>query len=58
MQALHADHDLVAQVIHNPDIAYVQFTGPVEGGRKVYKQVSDRFIDVVSGRECSVVSIR
>jgi len=48
VSAFHADHDLVQQVIANPAIAYVQFTGSVAGGRAVYQATAaKRFIDVV-----------
>ena len=48
VQAFHADHQLVEQVIANPKVAYVQFTGSVAGGRAIYQATSaSRFIDVV-----------
>eukprot|EP00474_Spongospora_subterranea_P009388 CRZ09846.1 hypothetical protein [Spongospora subterranea] len=46
LQAFHGSHDRVAHAIAHPGIAYVNFTGSVQGGQSVYKTVSDRFIDV------------
>ncbi|MFL5387149.1 MAG: aldehyde dehydrogenase family protein, partial [Myxococcales bacterium] len=47
VQAIHADHDVVAKMIARPEIGYVSFTGSVRGGREVYRAVAaSRFIDV------------
>jgi len=46
VSSLQVDHQVVQRVIGLKDIAYVSFTGSVEGGRKVHQQVSERFIDV------------
>jgi len=39
------DHDVVHELIGHPDVAFVGFTGSVQGGHAVYKTVSNRFID-------------
>ncbi|MEW5978974.1 MAG: aldehyde dehydrogenase family protein [Acidobacteriota bacterium] len=38
-------HDTVAQLIADPRIAYVAFTGSVQGGHAVYRQTSHRFVE-------------
>ena len=38
-------HEETARLISDPRVAHVAFTGSVEGGRAVYKQVATRFID-------------
>ncbi len=43
--AVHADHDVCARIIARPEIGYVSFTGSVRGGREIYREVSQRFID-------------
>src|SRR2546423_8126859 len=43
--AVHADHDVCAQIIARPEIGYVSFTGSVRGGHEIYREVSARFID-------------
>jgi len=43
-QYLHLSHDQVATVIADPRIAYVAFTGSVEGGQAVQKSINERFI--------------
>ena len=43
--AVHADHDVCAQIITRPEIGYVSFTGSVRGGHEIYREVSARFID-------------
>jgi acyl-CoA reductase-like NAD-dependent aldehyde dehydrogenase len=43
-QFLHLDHAQTAKVIGDPRIAFVAFTGSVEGGRAVQKAASGRFI--------------
>jgi acyl-CoA reductase-like NAD-dependent aldehyde dehydrogenase len=43
-QYLHLDHSQVAQVIGDPRIAYVAFTGSVGGGHAVQQAASGRFI--------------
>ncbi|MEM7201108.1 MAG: aldehyde dehydrogenase family protein [Planctomycetota bacterium] len=40
-----ADHDTTATLIRDPGVDYVAFTGSVEGGRRVYREASHRFID-------------
>lgn len=58
VQALQADHDLVHQIIQNPNVALVQFTGSVGGGHKVYQSVAQRFIDVgleLGGKDAAYV---
>lgn len=44
--AVVADHDTTAGLIANSRVAYVAFTGSVEGGRAVSKAAAGRFIDV------------
>ena len=60
VQHLHIDHDQVAQLVSNPHIGYVQFTGSVGGGRAVYKAVANsRFIDVgleLGGKDAAYVA--
>jgi acyl-CoA reductase-like NAD-dependent aldehyde dehydrogenase len=41
---LHIDHDQVAQIIRDPRVGFVAFTGSVEGGRAVQRAASGRFI--------------
>jgi acyl-CoA reductase-like NAD-dependent aldehyde dehydrogenase len=43
-QYLHLTHDQVAEVIQDPAIAYVAFTGSVEGGKAVQQALGTRFI--------------
>lgn len=43
-QYLHIDHDQVAEVIADPRIAFVAFTGSVAGGHAVQRAASQRFI--------------
>jgi acyl-CoA reductase-like NAD-dependent aldehyde dehydrogenase len=43
-QFLHIDHDQVAEVIKDPHIDFVAFTGSVGGGHAVQQAVSSRFI--------------
>jgi acyl-CoA reductase-like NAD-dependent aldehyde dehydrogenase len=41
---LHTTHDALAQIIADPRIDFVAFTGSVEGGRAVQRAASARFI--------------
>lgn len=43
-QYIHMDHDKVAQVIDDPRIDFVSFTGSVGGGKAVQNAISNRFI--------------
>ncbi|MEM8893461.1 MAG: aldehyde dehydrogenase family protein [Bacteroidota bacterium] len=43
-QYLHIDHNQVADMITNPSVDYVAFTGSVKGGQAIQKAISDRFI--------------
>jgi acyl-CoA reductase-like NAD-dependent aldehyde dehydrogenase len=43
-QFVHARHDDVARMIGDPRVAFVSFTGSVEGGHAVQRAASDRFI--------------
>jgi acyl-CoA reductase-like NAD-dependent aldehyde dehydrogenase len=43
-QFLHIDHDQVAEVIKDPRIGFVAFTGSVAGGRAVQRAAAERFI--------------
>jgi acyl-CoA reductase-like NAD-dependent aldehyde dehydrogenase len=42
-QYLHLDHDQVAEVIKDPRIGFVAFTGSVAGGHAVVRAASERF---------------
>jgi acyl-CoA reductase-like NAD-dependent aldehyde dehydrogenase len=44
MQVLYLDHDGVADVIHDPRVAFVAFTGSVGGGHAIQDAASKRFI--------------
>jgi acyl-CoA reductase-like NAD-dependent aldehyde dehydrogenase len=43
-QHVHATHEQVARMVGSDDVAYVAFTGSVEGGRAVGRAASERFI--------------
>ena len=43
-QYLHMDHDQTAKVIRDERIAFVAFTGSVEGGHAVQRAAAERFI--------------
>ena len=43
-QYLHMDHDQTARVIRDERIAFVAFTGSVEGGHAVQRAAAERFI--------------
>jgi acyl-CoA reductase-like NAD-dependent aldehyde dehydrogenase len=43
-QYLHLDHDQVAEVIEDARVAFVAFTGSVQGGRAIQRAASGRFI--------------
>ena len=43
-QFLHIDHEQVGEVIGDPRIGFVAFTGSVAGGRAVKRAASERFI--------------
>lgn len=43
-QYLHISHEQVARVIQDPRIAYVAFTGSVEGGHSIQKAAGNRLI--------------
>jgi acyl-CoA reductase-like NAD-dependent aldehyde dehydrogenase len=40
------DHHQTGRVIADPRIAHVAFTGSVDGGKQIHRQVAERFIDV------------
>jgi acyl-CoA reductase-like NAD-dependent aldehyde dehydrogenase len=44
LQVLYLDHEGVANVIGDPRIAFVAFTGSVEGGHAIQRAASKRFI--------------
>jgi acyl-CoA reductase-like NAD-dependent aldehyde dehydrogenase len=44
LQVLHLDHRRVAEVLGDPRVAFVAFTGSVEGGHAIQRAVSERFI--------------
>jgi acyl-CoA reductase-like NAD-dependent aldehyde dehydrogenase len=39
------DHEQTGRVIADPRVAHVAFTGSVEAGRRIHRQVAERFID-------------
>ncbi|MDH5492140.1 MAG: aldehyde dehydrogenase family protein [Myxococcales bacterium] len=41
---VHASHELMARAVADPRVAYVAFTGSVEGGRAIHRAGADRFI--------------
>jgi acyl-CoA reductase-like NAD-dependent aldehyde dehydrogenase len=43
-QFLHVDHDQAARIIADPRVAFVAFTGSVEGGHAVQRAAAERFI--------------
>jgi acyl-CoA reductase-like NAD-dependent aldehyde dehydrogenase len=43
-QHVHADHDAVARMIGDDRVAFVAFTGSVEGGHAVQRAAANRFI--------------
>jgi acyl-CoA reductase-like NAD-dependent aldehyde dehydrogenase len=43
-QFLHIDHDQVAEVIRDPRVGFVAFTGSVAGGHAVQRAAGERFI--------------
>src|SRR6188474_1953113 len=43
-QFLHVGHDQTARIIADPRVAFVAFTGSVEGGHAVQRAAADRFI--------------
>lgn len=44
LQVLHLDHPRVADVIGDPRIAFVAFTGSVEGGHAIQRAAAKRFV--------------
>lgn len=59
VQAFHAGHDLVADVVRSRQIGYVSFTGSVRGGHEVYRAVAqDAFVGVgleLGGKDAAIV---
>jgi acyl-CoA reductase-like NAD-dependent aldehyde dehydrogenase len=43
---VHASHDDVARMVRDERVAFVAFTGSVEGGRAIHRAAADRFIAV------------
>ena len=43
-QYVHTDHDTVSRIIADPRVAFVSFTGSVDGGRAVQRAAAARFI--------------
>ena len=43
-QYVHTDHDAVSRIIADPRVAFVSFTGSVDGGRAVQQAAAARFI--------------
>lgn len=43
-QHVHASHERVAEIVRDPRVTFVAFTGSVEGGHAVVKAASDRFV--------------
>lgn len=48
IQHLHITHDTVADVIQDPRINFISFTGSVAGGHAVVKAASNRFVRVAT----------
>ncbi|MDH3200973.1 MAG: aldehyde dehydrogenase family protein [Myxococcales bacterium] len=46
LQVLYLDHDRVRDMITDPRVAFVAFTGSVEGGRAIQQAAASRFIGV------------
>lgn len=46
-QFLHMSHSDTEKAIKNPLIAYINFTGSVEGGREIQKAASTKFIGII-----------
>lgn len=46
LQCLHMSHERVAEAVADPRVAYVHFTGSVEGGHAVKRAAAERFIEV------------
>ena len=44
LQYVHTDHDAVSRIIADPRVAFVSFTGSVDGGRAVQRAAAGRFI--------------
>jgi len=44
--ALHCNHRVVDEILAMDEIAYVSFTGSVQGGHEIYQSAARRFIDV------------
>jgi acyl-CoA reductase-like NAD-dependent aldehyde dehydrogenase len=58
LQVLYLKHNQVEQLIKNPTIDYVAFTGSVSGGRAVEQAASGRFINVgleLGGKDAAYV---
>ena len=45
--AITIDHDVCKTILSNPKVHHVHFTGSVQGGRNVEKNVDGRFISLV-----------
>jgi acyl-CoA reductase-like NAD-dependent aldehyde dehydrogenase len=57
-QYLHVDHDQVARIIGDDRIAFVAFTGSVQGGQAVQRAAADRFIGMgleLGGKDAAYV---
>lgn len=57
-QYIHASHDSVNAMIHDPRVNFVVFTGSVEGGRVMERSAAGRFIGVgteLGGKDPSYV---
>ncbi len=44
LQFIHGSHELVAQMVADPRVDFVAFTGSVQGGRAVHRAGAERFI--------------
>lgn len=54
-QFLHMSHIDTEKAIKNPLIAYINFTGSVEGGREIQKAASTKFIGIIQNIWMSIV---
>lgn len=46
LEHIHMSHALTAEAIHDERVAFVAFTGSVEGGRAVHRAAAERFVAV------------
>lgn len=57
---LHASHERVAAMVRDPRVAYVAFTGSVEGGHAIVRAASERFVPMgleLGGKDPAYVAV-